>query len=203
MNVEGVFAQLFKNAEQKEESGTIVEAISDYRKMLCLLSGESLRSSEYSSFNVFSQLQNSLSEKIQSLSQTLPLDVAIFKLAGVEENFKFSLDNLTDTTSLIQPSFISNEALNTPTTGSNFPIPQNAPKLQVLFGDNKSQEEEQERVTTIRSKKSFAYSKGNEERRKTSFTSKSKLQRSLQTDSEEETERPSNPFKTATEALVI
>lgn len=211
MNVGGVFMQLFKNAENKEESGNIVEAISDYRKMLCLLSGESLRSSEYSSFTLYSQLQNTLSEKIQSLSQTLLLDGVIFKIGNVEEQFKFSLDNISDTNSFLQSSFIANEPLNTPTQSSNPPIPQNAPKLQLLFGDDKAQsQEEEERVTTIRSKKSFSYSKGNEERERSrntssSFASKSRFQKrnQPQIDSDEEQEKPKNPFKTGTEVLVI
>ena len=131
MSVDDLYKQLFFSAQEKEEAGNIVESISDYRKLECLLSGESLRCSDFSSFDQFIPLQTKLFQKIEELSQKLPLDGAIFKLASVVDDFKFSFHNLTNEniSTMIQSSFMESESLNPASNSLSTHIPSNAPTV--------------------------------------------------------------------------
>ena len=193
--MEELFFQLQFQAERKEQEGSIVEAVADYHKLLCLLSGESLRGSGCAGLEDNLYLQEHVRHKISSLSEQLPFEQAVFKSCGVPEDFQFSLsESCPDIRSVVQDALASNMLLFAPLTSTpSSQVPFNAPKLSLLSDQKEAATETLQRPQ----KKSFSYEK--------SATRSSQSSSTPRTRTREEDELESviaNPFKTAGDKLV-
>ena len=122
------FIKCRQNAKEYENEGEIVEAVGEYHKMLSTLSSESIKNFQPAPQNEPLQLQ--FLNKLDQLSQQIPLDESIFKFAGVQQ-FQFSIPGVNiKNDSSIQSSIRSHfQQLN-----YNQPVSfQDAPKVFINY----------------------------------------------------------------------
>ena len=131
MSAEAHYLHLLSQLQSKEREGRVVEALADCHKMLCLLSGESLRMTASASFRENSVLEHAVRTHMDQLSKQLPLEETVFKACGVDEGFQFQFDRSLDVRSVVTDCL----AFNEPLLASNLAdpssqVPCNAPQVR-------------------------------------------------------------------------